>query len=279
MRSERAVVDFAARTSRERSFGIPGRRDPAVWRVTSRALDSGRLLRADGPVDPGVRRLVPVADQRAERGDRQSRPPRRGHVHRLPAFDIVARTNTQVASFGRWRSRLRGLPEFTGELPASTLDRGDRRHPVKVRSKALRHHRRQPGAVDTRTAARLEPRDGRSRIHLASIDIYVNETTRHADVILPPTTGARVRPLRHRLPHARGPQHCASYSAAPLRSRRRGYAPRLADLPRIELRLRLEDDAEFTRFESGDGILAKVWRRPAQAIDARSAGAGPTAPV
>ena len=35
---------------------------------------------------------------------------------------------------------------------------------------------------------------------MASVDIYVNETTRHADVILPPTTRAGARPLRPGVP-------------------------------------------------------------------------------
>ena len=44
---------------------------------------------------------------------------------------------------------------------------------------------------------------------MVAVDFYVNETTRHADVILPPTTSARARPLRPGLPRARGAQHRA----------------------------------------------------------------------
>ena len=42
---------------------------------------------------------------------------------------------------------------------------------------------------------------------MVSVDLYVNETTRHADVILPPTGPLGARPLRPDLPHLRRPQH------------------------------------------------------------------------
>ena len=84
---------------------------------------------------------------------------------------------------GRWHTRVRGLPEALGELPGRLPRRGDR------------HARRRPGpgavhaspgnpVVSTPNAGRLR-RALESLDLMVSVDIYVNETTRHADVILP----------------------------------------------------------------------------------------------
>jgi anaerobic selenocysteine-containing dehydrogenase len=83
---------------------------------------------------------------------------------------------------GRWQSRVRGLPEVYGELPAA----------------ALAEEIDTPGAGQLRALITVAgnpvlstPNAGRLRRALAelefmvSVDIYVNETTRHADVILP----------------------------------------------------------------------------------------------
>jgi anaerobic selenocysteine-containing dehydrogenase len=84
--------------------------------------------------------------------------------------------------FGRWTSRVRGLPEFYGELPVSVLaEEIDTPGEGKVR--ALITAAGNP-IVSTPNSGRLERAvDGLD--FMLSIDIYVNETTRHADVILP----------------------------------------------------------------------------------------------
>jgi anaerobic selenocysteine-containing dehydrogenase len=84
--------------------------------------------------------------------------------------------------FGRWSTRVRGLPEYYGELPVSALaeeidtpGEGQVRALVTVAGNPL---------VSTPNSERLERAvDGLD--FMLSIDIYVNETTRHADVILP----------------------------------------------------------------------------------------------
>jgi anaerobic selenocysteine-containing dehydrogenase len=86
------------------------------------------------------------------------------------------------AGFGRWRSRVRGLDEIFGELPVACLaEEIDTSGAGQVR--ALLTLAGNP-AVSTpnsgRLAAALEELD-----FMVSVDIYVNETTRHADVILP----------------------------------------------------------------------------------------------
>jgi anaerobic selenocysteine-containing dehydrogenase len=84
--------------------------------------------------------------------------------------------------FGRWHSRVRGLGEIFGELPAACLAE-EIETPGEGQVRALITVAGNP-AVSTpnsaRLAAALETLD-----FMVSVDVYVNETTRHADVILP----------------------------------------------------------------------------------------------
>jgi anaerobic selenocysteine-containing dehydrogenase len=85
-------------------------------------------------------------------------------------------------SFGRWTSRVGGQPEHYGELPVSVLaeeidtpGEGQVRALITIAGNPL---------VSTPNSGRLERAvDGLD--FMLAIDIYVNETTRHADVILP----------------------------------------------------------------------------------------------
>jgi anaerobic selenocysteine-containing dehydrogenase len=84
---------------------------------------------------------------------------------------------------GVWKSRVRGLPEFGGELPVSTmaeeiLTPGDGRIRAMVTIAgnpvlSTPNGRKLDEALDT-----LD--------FMVAVDPYINETTRHADVILPP---------------------------------------------------------------------------------------------
>jgi anaerobic selenocysteine-containing dehydrogenase len=86
------------------------------------------------------------------------------------------------ANFGRWSSRVRGLPEVFGELPAVCMAE-EIETPGDGQIRAMFTLAGNP-AVSTpntrRLAAALE-----SLELMVSVDIYLNETTRHADVILP----------------------------------------------------------------------------------------------
>ncbi|HEY7618404.1 MAG TPA: molybdopterin-dependent oxidoreductase [Solirubrobacteraceae bacterium] len=86
------------------------------------------------------------------------------------------------AQFGRWHSRVRGLGEIFGELPAVCLAE-EIETPGEGQVRALITVAGNP-AVSTpnseRLAAALETLD-----FMVSVDVYLNETTRHADVILP----------------------------------------------------------------------------------------------
>jgi anaerobic selenocysteine-containing dehydrogenase len=85
-------------------------------------------------------------------------------------------------SFGRWSSRVRGLPELFGELPVSVLAE-EIDTPGEGQVRALFTVAGNP-LLSTPNSGRLE-RAVEGLDLMVSIDIYVNETTRHADVILP----------------------------------------------------------------------------------------------
>src|SRR5918992_195297 len=85
-------------------------------------------------------------------------------------------------TIGRWRSRVRGLPESLGELPAAALAE-EIDTPGEGQVRALITLAGNP-ARSTPNSARIEAALESLDLYVA-VDIYVNETTRHADVILP----------------------------------------------------------------------------------------------
>jgi len=101
-----------------------------------------------------------------------------------PAVDPVrGRGGYAPDRIGRWHSRVRGLPEFMGELPVATLaEEIETPGPGQVR--ALLTHAGNP-VLSTPNGARLERALAQLEC-LVCVDFYVNETTRHAHVILPP---------------------------------------------------------------------------------------------
>lgn len=91
--------------------------------------------------------------------------------------------------FGRWRSRVRGLPEVYGELPVVCLAE-EIETPGEGQIRALVTVAGNP-ALSTPNGARLA-RALASLEFMVSVDIYLNETTRHAHVVLPaPSTLTR----------------------------------------------------------------------------------------
>jgi anaerobic selenocysteine-containing dehydrogenase len=86
------------------------------------------------------------------------------------------------ARFGRWHSRVRGLPEIFGELPAACLAE-EIDTPGEGQVRALITIGGNP-VVSTPNSARLDAALEQLEL-MVSLDVYVNETTRHADVILP----------------------------------------------------------------------------------------------
>jgi len=110
-----------------------------------------------------------------------------GSLFTLPAMDQV--TNTSPGGFARFFSRGRGLPEFNYELPAAAMVE-EIQTPGDGQIRLMFTGAGNPvlstpngGALDEA----LEELD-----FMISLDPALNETTRHADVILPPTS-----PLEH----------------------------------------------------------------------------------
>jgi anaerobic selenocysteine-containing dehydrogenase len=92
-------------------------------------------------------------------------------------------------TLGRWQSRVRGLDESFGELPSSCLAE-EMDTPGEGQVRALITIAGNPGLStpnSDRLASAMEGLD-----FMVSLDVYVNETSRHADVILPGPT-----PLEH----------------------------------------------------------------------------------
>ena len=107
-----------------------------------------------------------------------------GAMFTTPAFDPV--DAPRAGKFGRWRSRVRGRPEFMGELPVATLAE-EMATPGEGQIRALVTVAGNP-VLSTPNGRQLD-RALASLDFMLAIDIYLNETTRHAHLILPPTTG------------------------------------------------------------------------------------------
>lgn len=100
-------------------------------------------------------------------------------AHSVPG----AKPSDKPFRLGRWKSRVKGYPEALGELPAATLA-DEIETPGEGQIRALFTIAGNP-ALSSPESQRLD-RALASLDFMVSVDIYCNETTRHADVILPP---------------------------------------------------------------------------------------------
>jgi len=111
-----------------------------------------------------------------------------GMMFPKPAIEL-ARDKQQRDIFGRWHSRVRGLKEFAGELPVSAMA-----------EELLTEGDGQVKAFMTVCGNPVLSSPGGHRLDQAlenvefmfSIDNYINETTRHADLILPTPSGLEI---------------------------------------------------------------------------------------
>ncbi|MFI7228547.1 molybdopterin-dependent oxidoreductase [Nonomuraea angiospora] len=104
-----------------------------------------------------------------------------GAMFPKPATEFGARRRPYQV--GRWRSRVRGLPESNGELPVATLA-DEIETPGEGQVTFLITVAGNP-VLSAPHGARLDAAFGRLDF-MVSVDPYLNETTRHANVILPP---------------------------------------------------------------------------------------------
>ena len=105
----------------------------------------------------------------------------------LPTQPLIPITGagTKPGHYAQWRSRVSGLPESGGEIPVAALSEeiltegeGQIRGMVTICGNPV---------LSTPNGRKLDNALASLDFMLA-IDIYINETTRHADLILPPTS-------------------------------------------------------------------------------------------
>ncbi len=103
-----------------------------------------------------------------------------------PAADLIASGTIGAGHYGAWKSRVSGRPEFGGELPVAVLAE-EILTPGKGQIRALVTVAGNP-VLSTPNGAQLD-RAFAQLDFMVSLDFYLNETTRHAHLILPPTCG------------------------------------------------------------------------------------------
>ncbi len=108
-----------------------------------------------------------------------------GAMFTTPAFDLLA--PERAGSRAKWFSKTRKLPEFNGELPVCTMAEDILNQEGEDSIKAMVTVAGNP-ILSTPNGNQLEKALGNLDF-MVSFDIYINETSRFANIILPPTTG------------------------------------------------------------------------------------------
>jgi len=108
-----------------------------------------------------------------------------GSLVTSPAFGYVTKGSNGAGHFNLFQSRVRGLPEFAGELPAAAMAE-EILTPGDGQIKAMVTIAGNPviasvNSTDLKTAFE-------SLNFYVAFDFYINATTCHADIILPPTS-------------------------------------------------------------------------------------------
>ena len=142
-----------------------------------------------------------------------------GAMFTHPAVDVLALADRldQRGHFDKGRSRVRGLPEFSGEYPVATLA-DEIETPGDGQVRALVTLAGNP-VLSTPNGARLDRALAQPRLH--GLDRLLPERDDPARPPHPaPDLRPRALPLRPRVPRARGAQHRALLAAAVPRSPR-----------------------------------------------------------
>lgn len=177
---DRLVRDFPP-ASVEAAVGIPQdtiarlARDFAAAR---HAVAYGRIGTCQQELGTVANWLIDVLNLCTGNLDREG-----GAMFPRPAFDLGALGRKVVENHhGRWKSRVRGLPEVGGNLPAAVLaEEIETNGPGQIR--ALVCVLGNP-VMSVPSSARLD-RALASLEFMVSLDYYINETSRHAHFILP----------------------------------------------------------------------------------------------
>lgn len=174
-----------------------------------------------------------------------------GMMWTRPAVDVLKIADlVGLRGHARFSSRVRGYAELGGELPIATLAE-EIETPGRGQVRALVTSAGNP-ALSAPDGPRLE-RAIASLEHYVAIDGYVNETTRHAHVILPPCS-----PLQR-------PHYDVALSAFAVRE-----CAKLAQ-PALPMGPGERDDADIlaelgARIRGGNGALGRAMTRAAKAI-------------
>jgi anaerobic selenocysteine-containing dehydrogenase len=107
-----------------------------------------------------------------------------GAMLTLPAIPVTG-PGTKAGGPGNYKARVSGRPVFSGELPAAAMS-DEIETPGEGQVRAMLTIAGNP-ISSTPNGRRLD-RAFAGLEFMAAIDIYINETTRHADVILPPAS-------------------------------------------------------------------------------------------
>lgn len=110
-----------------------------------------------------------------------------GAMFTTPAIDV--KPHTSKGHINRWQSRVRKLPEFGNELPVATLAE-DILTPGDGQIRGMIINAGNP-VLSTPNGSQLK-KAFESLGFMVSIDIYLNETSSLANIILPPATGLEV---------------------------------------------------------------------------------------
>jgi anaerobic selenocysteine-containing dehydrogenase len=111
-----------------------------------------------------------------------------GAMFTLPAIDLVGMSGMQgkTGTFNRYQSTINKLPEYSGEFPVATLA-DEILNESENQIKAFVSIAGNP-VLSTPNGKKLEKALEKLEF-MVSIDIYLNETSKYADIILPTTTG------------------------------------------------------------------------------------------
>jgi anaerobic selenocysteine-containing dehydrogenase len=109
-----------------------------------------------------------------------------GAMFPQPAFDLFGRAKKGENYFNRWQSAVRKLPEFDGDLPVSAMAEDILAGGIKAMLTVCGNP-----VLSTSNGTQLDTAFD-SLEYMVAVDIFINETTQHANIILPPTTGLEV---------------------------------------------------------------------------------------
>ena len=186
-----------------------------------------------------------------------------GMMFTSPAIDALGPINDmpkRYQRYDRYRSRVSQRPEFMGELPVSCLaeeiltDQVGEELSNSGRIRAMVTSCGNP-ILSTPNGRRLDTAFEKLDF-MVSVDIFLNETTRHADYILPPATGLETA------------HYDLTFHALAIRNTTRYSVPMIEKAPGAkydweifeELRLRMETDTY-------DPVTAPPLQNPAVKLD------------